>query len=236
MADEEVIESPQAEEISDSAGAKTGAGLRFVKSNSACRKCRRAGMKLFLKGDRCAGAKCAFTRRSYAPGQHGQKRSRISDYGRHLLEKQKLAFIYDLRENQLRKLVKKATNYKENTEEKIVQLLETRLDSIVYVLGWARSRNEAKKLIVSGHFLINGKRLDKSGYNLKAKDKIALSLRAKSLKVYKESILLLARDRQIPAYLKKVNETEATLTRMPEFTEINLFNISLPLIIEFYSR
>jgi small subunit ribosomal protein S4 len=236
MADEEVIESPQTEESTKSPEGKAGAGLRFIKSKSVCRKCRRVGMKLFLKGDRCAGPKCAFSRRSYAPGQHGQKRSRTSDYGRHLLEKQKLAFIYGLKESQLRRLVSKATQFKENTEDKIVELLETRLDSVVYSLGWARSHAEARILIISGHIKVNDRRVDKPGFNVKVKDTVSLSKRAQGLKLYKENILLLAKDKQIPSFLKKKSETEGSLIRLPEFNEVNLFNISLPLVIEFYSR
>src|ERR1035437_414079 len=227
-----MAEEVKSEETKEAgAGNKVGAGLRFIKSKSVCRKCRRVGMKLFLKGDRCVSPKCAFTRRSYAPGQHGQKRSRISDYGRHLLEKQKLAFIYGLSGSQMRILISKATQFRENTEEKIVQLLETRLDSVVYALGWGRSRQEARKLIVSGHILINGRRVDKPGYLLKAKDVVVLSARAQGLKLYKENILPQAKDKQIPAYLKKKNEMQASLVRLPEFSEINLFNISIPLVI-----
>lgn len=237
MADK-VVETPiQSEEMNASTdfGSKS-AGLRFIKSKGVCRKCRRVGMKLFLKGDRCAGAKCSFTNRSYGPGQHGQKRSRTSDYGRHLIEKQKLAYIYGLNEKQLRNLVSKASKFKENTEEKIVQLLETRLDSVVYVLGWARSRQEARKLVVSGHFLVNSKKVTKPGFCLRQNDEIMISDRAIKSKLFIEIIMPQAKDKQIPGWLNKKEETKAKMIRLPMLEEVNIFNIQLPLVIEFYSR
>jgi len=235
---EEIIESSEEESkssLSDK-GTKVGAGLRFIKSKAVCRRCRRLGLKLFLKGEKCSTPKCPFSNRSYAPGQHGQKRSRLSDYGRHLQEKQKLAAIYILKENQLRLLVKEAISFKEDSQEKIVQLLETRLDSIAYVLGWGRSRVEARKLIISGHICVNGKKNDRPGYRVKPKDVISLADKVIVKKLYKDILLPSIKDKQIPEYLKRKNETEATLIRLPKFVEINLFNIQLPLVIEFYSR
>jgi small subunit ribosomal protein S4 len=234
MADETTTQTENTSTSAD-AGVKS-AGLRFVNAGGACRKCRRVGMKLFLKGDRCASPKCALTRRSYAPGQHGQKRTRLSDYGRHLQEKQKLAYIYGLNERQLRTLVGHAAKFKENTEEKIVQLLETRLDSVVYDLGWARSREEARKLVVAGHFLINNKKVTRVGFNVQEKDEIMISDRAIKLKLYRETILPLARDKQVPVWFNKKEETKAKVARLPQLAEVNLFNILLPLVIEFYSR
>lgn len=238
MADDQAVETPvQSEETSASSNSSSkGAGLRFIKSKGVCRKCRRVGMKLFLKGDRCAAAKCSFTNRSYAPGQHGQKRSRISDYGRHLIEKQKLSYVYGLNERQLRTLVSKASKVQENTEEKIVQLLETRLDSMIFVLGWARSKQEARKAVVAGHFLVNNKKVTKPGYNVRENDEIMISDRALKSKLFIETIMPLAKERQIPAWIKKTEETKAKMIRLPKIDEVNIFNIQLPLVIEFYSR
>ena len=129
---------------------------RYTDAN--CRLCRREGQKLFLKGDRCYGSKCALDRRSYAPGQHGQGRSKVSDYGLQLREKQKARRFYGLQEGQFRNLFEKAARKQGITGENLMILLETRLDNVIFRLGFASSRKEARQLVSHGHFTVNGKK------------------------------------------------------------------------------
>ncbi|MCD6195134.1 30S ribosomal protein S4 [bacterium] len=232
---EETTTEEKAETTSEAASSETkGAGLRFMKSKGVCRKCRRLGVKLFLKGEKCTSAKCPLIKRSYAPGQHGQKQTKISDYGRHLREKQKLVLIYSLKDRQLRRLIWKASRKKENTEEEIIQALERRLDSTIYRLGWALSRRQARKLVNGGFFSVNGRRIDRPGYLVNKKDKISLSERAKNSKLFKNIILPYAKEAEVPAWLKR-KETEAEVLRFPQAEEAQL-NVDLSLVIEFYKR
>ena len=143
---------------------------RYTDAN--CRLCRREGQKLFLKGDRCYGSKCALDRRSYAPGQHGQGRSKVSDYGLQLREKQKARRFYGLQEGQFRNLFEKAARKQGITGENLMILLETRLDNVIFRLGFASSRKEARQLVSHGHFTVNGKKVNIPSYAVKAGDVI----------------------------------------------------------------
>ena len=129
-------------------------------TGATCRLCRREGMKLFLKGDRCYTDKCAFARRSYAPGQHGASKKKLSNYGIQLREKQKAKRIYGVLESQFRNYYEKAEHIKGITGENLLKLLELRLDNVAYRLGYGASRNEARQLVTHGHFLVNGKKVD----------------------------------------------------------------------------
>ncbi len=233
MAEETTTEEQATEQESGASEAK-GAGLRFIKSKGVCRKCRRLGVKLFLKGEKCNTPKCPFVRRPYPPGQHGQKQAKISDYGRHLREKQKLALIYGLRDRQVRRLIRKASRKKENTEEEIIQTLERRLDNVVYRLGWALSRRQARKLVVGGFFYVNGRRVDRPGYLVEEKDKITLAERAKRSKLFQDIILPHSKEVEVPAWLKR-KDMEAEVVRFPKPDEVQL-NVDLSLVIEFYKR
>ena len=128
-------------------------------TGATCRLCRREGQKLFLKGDRCYTDKCAFVRRSYAPGQHGAAKKKMSNYGVQLREKQKARRIYGVLESQFRTYYEKADHMKGITGENLLKLLEMRLDNVVYRLGYGASRNEARQLVTHGHFLVNGKKV-----------------------------------------------------------------------------
>ena len=143
---------------------------RYTDAN--CRLCRREGQKLFLKGDRCYSSKCAIDRRGYAPGQHGQGRSKISDYGLQLREKQKAKRFYGLQETQFRNLFDKAARKTGITGENLLILLETRLDNVVFRLGFASSRKEARQLVNHGHFTVNGRKVNIPSYEVKAGDVI----------------------------------------------------------------
>jgi len=129
-------------------------------TGAVCRLCRREGLKLFLKGDRCFTDKCAISRRAYAPGQHGQGRKKISNYGLQLREKQKAKRIYGVLEGQFRRYYEKAERQRGIAGENLLKLLEMRLDSVVYKLGYGNSRNEARQLVNHGHFLVNGKKVE----------------------------------------------------------------------------
>ena len=137
-----------------------------------CRICRREGQKLFLKGDRCYTDKCSVARRNYAPGEHGQKRAKLSEYGTQLREKQKTKAYYGVGEKQFRKYFEMASNKKGITGENLLQILESRLDNVVYRLGYGASRAQARQLVNHGLFQVNGRKVDIASYLVKAGDVI----------------------------------------------------------------
>ena len=137
-----------------------------------CRICRREGQKLFLKGARCYTDKCAISRRNYAPGEHGQKKAKLSEYGIQLREKQKTKAFYGVREDQFRKYFEMAANKKGVTGENLLQILESRLDNVVYRLGYGSSRPQARQLVNHGLFEVNGKKVSVPSYLVKAGDVI----------------------------------------------------------------
>lgn len=152
---------------------------RYTDAN--CKLCRREGQKLFLKGERCYSSKCAIERRNYAPGQHGQARKKISEYGLQLREKQKAKRFYGLQETQFRNLFDKAQRKQGKTGDNLLILLETRLDNVVFRLGFASSRKEARQLIVHGHFTVNGKKATIPSMEVKPGDVIKVKERALTL-------------------------------------------------------
>ena len=154
-------------------------------TGATCRLCRREGMKLFLKGDRCYTGKCAFDRRSYAPGQHGANKKKISNYGVQLREKQKAKRIYGVLESQFRTYYEKAENMKGITGENLLKLLEMRLDNVVFKLGYGASRNEARQLVTHGHFLVNGKKVDIASYKVSVNDVISVSEKSRGSEKFK---------------------------------------------------
>ena len=200
----------------------------------SCRLCRREGTKLFLKGERCTLEKCAFERRSYAPGQHGQNmRRKQSEYSVQLRAKQKLARLYGVREGQFRKYYKEATRIPGVSGENLLRLLESRLDSIVYRLGLAPSRKAARVLVRHKHFTVNGKRVNVPSYLTKPGDLISVAPGSKQLEVIHES---LRRARDLVSWLSvdKANLNGTVLERparddIPTVAEEQL-------VIEFYSR
>jgi small subunit ribosomal protein S4 len=202
---------------------------------SVCRLCRREGTKLFLKGSRCLTEKCAIDRREYPPGQHGQGRPRVSEYRIQLREKQKLKRIFGLQEAQFRGVFYKAERKQGVTGELLLQLLERRLDNVVYRLGLAASRNEARQLVTHGHFLVNGRKVDIPSYLVKIGDAIAVKERSKKLVSFERAIATMDA-RTIPQWLEVVKEQyrgEVKALPMPD-------DIALPvnaqLVVELYSR
>jgi small subunit ribosomal protein S4 len=171
-------------------------------TGSVCRICRRENLKLFLKGDRCFGDKCAFDRRSYAPGEHGQRRrGKISDYGIQLREKQKVKRMYGLSEKQFRLIFQKADRQKGITGTNLLVLLERRLDNVVYRLGFVNSRNQGRHFVRHNHFLVNGKRVNIPSYLIKIGDEISIRDKSKKVQALTDALEAVAR-RGLPQWLE----------------------------------
>ena len=206
---------------------------RYV--GSVCRLCRREGAKLFLKGDRCYSEKCAIEKRTYPPGMHGQGRARFSDFGVQLREKQKVKRIYGLLEKQFRRTFAKASSMKGRSGEQMLMLLERRLDNVVFRMGFATSRSEARQLIRHGHFLVNGRKATSPSMLVRTGWK--LSLREKSQKVTRIiAALETVESRSIPQWMELDKETfSGTVTRMPVRDDVTI-PIDEQLIVELYSR
>ncbi len=200
-----------------------------------CRLCRREGSKLFLKGDRCYSDKCAFERRSYAPGQHGQGRIKVSDYGIRLREKQRVRRIYGVKESQFRRYFEEADRQKGVTGTNLLRLLEKRLDNVVYRLGFADSRNQARQLVKHGHFLVNGRKVDIPSFQVRVGDVITLKEKSKDIPPVVQALEAVAR-RGVPEWLELDAEGRKGVVKAePERSHITL-PIQEQLIVEFYSK
>lgn len=201
-----------------------------------CKQCRREGVKLLLKGDRCQSSKCAMVKRNYQPGAHGVKRSaRLTEYGVQLREKQKAKRYYGLLEKQFNNYYKKAIKQKGNTVDSFIQMLEKRLDNIVYCLGYAKSRRQARELVNHGHFKVNGRRVNIPSYQLKLNDEIELVEKSKTNKFFQDTIKELPKSK-VPDWLNlDVKSLKAKVVELPSIENVKpIFNTKL--IIEFYSR
>jgi small subunit ribosomal protein S4 len=206
-----------------------------MSAQSVCRLCRREGMKLFLKGTRCETEKCAFERRGYAPGQHGQRRKKDTEYGLQLREKQKVKRIYGLFERQFRRYFSIAARKKGVTGETLLQLLEQRLDNTIYRMGFAESRRQARQIVRHGMILVNGKKVDIPSYNLKAGDKISILEKFKENVGLKRSLEMLQK-RGVPEWLEVDTGTlSGTFKKVPTKDEIAL-PVQEQLIVELYSK
>ncbi len=204
---------------------------RYTEAN--CRLCRREGQKLFLKGERCYGGKCALEKRNYAPGQHGQARKKTSDYGLQLREKQKAKRFYGMQEKQFRNLFAKAAKRAGKTGDNLLILLETRLDNCVYRLGFASSRKEARQLVVHGHFTVNGKKACAPAMELKAGDVIAVKEKSTNSPKFKE---IKEMSITVPAWMTvDVDKLEGKVVAMPTREEIDT-PVAEHLIVELYSK
>lgn len=200
-----------------------------------CRLCRREGDKLFFKGDRCYSEKCSVERRKYPPGQHGQSRGKLSDYGIQLREKQKVRKIYGLVENQFRQYFKKASSMKGITGEVLLQLLERRLDNVIFRMGFADNRREARQLLRHGHFLVNGKKTDIPSFLLKPGDSVEVAESSKTLQSISDS-LSVAEHRGLPGWVEvDMQNFKGRFVRVPLRDEIQL-PVQEQLIVEFYSK
>ena len=204
-------------------------------TEAVCRLCRREGQKLFLKGDRCYTQKCALECRAYAPGQHGQNRSKASEYGTQLREKQKTKRYYGLLETQFRNYFEMAERRPGQTGENLLAILESRLDNVVYRLGFAMSRAEARQLVSHGHFTVNGHKVNIPSYLVKPGMVITLKDTSKSLEKIKANVEANS-FRQPPKWLEyDANNMIAKVTAVPAREDIDL-PIEEHLIVELYSK
>ena len=204
---------------------------RYTAAN--CRLCRREGQKLFLKGERCYSTKCALEKRNFPPGQHAQGRKKVSEYGLQLREKQKTKRFYGLQETQFRNLFDKAERKKGITGENLLILLETRLDNVVFRLGFASSRKEARQLVTHGHFTVNGKKVNIPSYEVKAGDVIAVKEKSQSSPKFKE-----IKDMTItvPSWVTvDVQKLEGKVLNLPTRDEIDT-PVAEHMIVELYSK
>ena len=201
-------------------------------TGAVCKLCRREGKKLFLKGERCTSSKCSFERRSYAPGQHGQGRKKLTEYGLQLRAKQTARRYYGISESQFRKYFMMAVRHDGVTGDNLLRICESRLDNIVYSLGWATSRAEARQLVTHGHFLVNGKRVDIPSYLCKAGDVVAIKKASLDSEKFKA---ILEKTGTIPAWLEAGDDNTAKIVALPTREQIEV-PVEEHLIVEFYSR
>ena len=200
-----------------------------------CRICRREGQKLFLKGSRCFSDKCSVSRRNYAPGQHGQKKAKLSEYGTQLREKQKTKAFYGVGERQFRKYFEMASNKKGITGENLLQILESRLDNVVYKLGYGSSRAQARQLVNHGLFDVNGKKVDIVSYLVKPGDVVSVRENKKDAEIIKQNVEANAA-RPVPAWLEKDAENlSGKVVRLATREEVDLA-VEEHLIVELYSK
>ena len=205
-------------------------------TDSSCRLCRREGLKLFLKGDRCYSEKCAFERRGYAPGQHGQShKKQASDYGVQLREKQKLKRMYRLLEKQFRGYFEKADQLKGVTGTNLLVLLERRMDNMIFRMGFSNSRDEARQLVTHGHFLVNSKPVNIPSYLLKAGDIVAVKEGSRNITRIQEAVETVTR-RGVPQWLALDKENfNATIKMLPVREDLTM-PVQEQLVVELYSK
>ncbi|NCA98823.1 MAG: 30S ribosomal protein S4 [Clostridia bacterium] len=200
-------------------------------TEAACRLCRREGEKLFLKGQRCYTGKCAIARRSFAPGQHGQGRKKISEYGSQLREKQKAKRFYGVLESQFRKTFDSASRMKGKSGENLLQLLELRFDNVVYRMGFAASRAQARQLVTHGHFVINGKKANIPSMTLKAGDTVAVCESSRKSPKFQDLAT-----RPVPSWLTfNPEQLSGTVTQIPARGDVDI-DVRETLIVELYSK
>lgn len=204
--------------------------------NDKCKLCRRHGVKLFLKGERCFTAKCAIVKRNFPPGMHGAEGSKkLTDYGKQLKEKQSAKRLYGLREKQFVNYVVKAMNKKENTADMIVRLLECRLDNVVYRLGFVKSRAAARQLVSHGFIFVNEKKVDIPSYQVNPKDIVSLSP-VKTNKKIMEQITERIKSVEVPSWLHfEKDKLQAKVLEFPKLKESER-GFDVKAVIEYYSR
>lgn len=203
--------------------------------DAVCRLCRREAVKLYLKGDRCFSEKCAFMRKGYIPGEHGQSRQKISEYGMQLREKQRARRVYGVLENQFRRYFKEADRRKGVTGEILLQILESRLDNMVYRMGFARSRAEARQLIRHGHFEVNGRKVDIPSYQTRPGDIVSVRENRRSRNLFKEIADWGSAQGTVEWLEVDRDHMSGKVTRFPSREELDV-PITEHLIVEFYSR
>src|SRR5258705_13005350 len=220
------------------AGRRSGGGCEDIVARytgAVCRLCRREGLKLFLKGERCYTDKCAIERRNYPPGQHGQARPKFSEYSIQLREKQKLRRIYGILEGQFRRYFQMADRAKGVTGETLLQLLERRMDNMVYRMGFATSRSESRQLVRHGHFSVNGRKVNVPSFLVKVGDVVAVTERSRKVVRIQEA-LDLAQRRGVPDWLEVSSEAfSGRVKSIPVRADLTM-PINEKLVVELYSK
>lgn len=200
-----------------------------------CKQCRRAGQKLFLKGERCYSQKCEIVKRPFPPGIHGKRRSSLSEYGRQLLEKQKVRRTYGVAEKQFRNYIKEVGGRTGDKRELLLKKLESRLDNLIFRLGFAKSRFQARQIVGHGHVLVGGRRMDIPSYEVKIGDVISLKKKSLKMPIF-QNLPEALKKHETPSYLKldaaKMEAKVISEVAIGDAREIQ----NLGLIIEFYSR
>lgn len=205
-------------------------------TGSDCRICRRENVKLFLKGDRCYSDKCAFDRRSYPPGQHGERRGRkASDYGIQLREKQKIKRIYGLSEKQFHLFFERADHQKGITGTNLLVALERRLDNVVYRLGFANSRTQARQLVQHSHFMVNGRKVNIPSFQVKVGDAVEVRERSKKIQLIQDSLDAVVR-RGIPQWLDLEKDNLKGMVKSLPVREDLTMPMQEQLVVELYSK
>ncbi len=203
---------------------------------SVCRLCRRENLKMFLKGDRCYSDKCAFDRRSYPPGQHGQRRGRkISDYGIQLREKQKVKRMYGLSEKQFHLFFKRADKQKGITGTNLLVLLERRIDNVVYRMGFVNSRTQGRHFVGHSHFFVNGRKVNISSYLIKIGDVVEVREKSRKIQAIRDSLDIVVR-RGVPQWLDLEKENLKGIVKSFPTREDITTPIQEQLIVELYSK
>ena len=204
-------------------------------TGAVCRQCRREGQKLFLKGERCYSDKCAIARRAYAPGQHGQGRKKVSEYGLQMREKQKAKLIYGVLEKPFRNYYAKAERQTGMTGENLMILLERRLDNVIFRLGFARTRDEARQIVDHKHVLVNGSCVNIPSYLIKAGDVISIKEKVQDSQRYKD-IVAVTGSRMVPEWLEaNIEALSGTVKQIPTREMIDV-PVDEMLIVELYSK
>ena len=204
-------------------------------TGAVCKLCRREGKKLFLKGERCYTGKCAIERRAYAPGQHGQSRKKATEYGLQLRAKQQAKRYYGIQESQFYKYFLMAERKQGVTGENLLRICESRLDNVVYLLGWANSRAEARQLVTHGHYKVNGKKVNIPSFLIKAGDEIAIKDKSKESEKIKATVEANAA-RPVPQWLDLNREAlTAKVLALPTREQI-MVPVEEHLIVELYSK
>lgn len=204
-------------------------------TGAVCKLCRRENKKLFLKGERCYTGKCSVDRRAYAPGQHGQSRKKTSEYGLQLRAKQQARRYYGIQEGQFHKYFLMAERKQGVTGENLLRICESRLDNIVYLLGWACSRAEGRQLVLHAHFTVNGQKVDIPSYLCKAGDVIAIKEKSRDSAKF-QSVIETNGSRPVPQWLERNNdELTAKIINLPDREQIAT-PVEEHLIVEFYSK
>jgi len=204
-------------------------------TGSVCRLCRRENIKMFLKGDRCFSDKCAFDRRSYAPGQHGQRRNKFSGYGIQLREKQKVKRLYGLSEKQFRLVFDRANQRKGITGTTLLSMLECRLDNVVYRLGFVNSRTQGRHFVRHNHFLVNGKKVNIPSYLINTGDVVEIREKSRKIQCVVDALGAVVR-RGVPQWLELEKENFKGVVRSLPVREDITMPIQEQLIVELYSK